>query len=276
MTFFSIKTFTTLTYQEFRNGKYNKMVDGLWYKHTDETDEFSELDIVVNFNINYNVDENELRESNHLLQALAKLPGEKSNISLLTPKLKEKERLLKELLLKYEEELEEEIVMNEKSNLFNELNKSKSTYREINALYSQNRVLLRDNNERIQILYKTIKDNMGKEEYENELERLRKEQEDLLKNENEYKIEMDILKEEISFLSKSSRKPLTNQELEKRVHKDKKYKMISKRLSDMSIVLDYIEKLDKSQDEKSLVTRAIKGIVQNDMLEQKNTIRFQM
>ncbi len=276
MVFFNIKNFTVVSFQEVKNRGYIKMVDGLWYKYINEGDGAKEeLDIVVNFLLNFEIKEDEYAKNSHnLLKSMSRLSGEKSNLSLLIPKLKEKGKLLRQLLENYQDGLEERVVNEEKSNLLNELHKAREDFQSRNKEQSQNKVKLKDVQERLNILYKDLKDKMDEEEFEKELDKLKDEQQNLLMIENQCKIDIEVLKEDITYYSKQLRKPLTNIEIEKRTKRDETYRSLMKQIITVANVLEYVERLDKAQDEKSLVVRGIKSVLQNDWATEKNTINF--
>lgn len=271
--YFSIKTYTPISPLEVKNN-YKKMVNGLWYKRINELDSFSDLDIVVDFYVNFYINEEQLKEHQHLSYVLARLSGEKSNISSLLARLKEKAKLFKSLIEEYVNRIEEQYVEEERSNTYQENEKTKEKYNEINHKYQTNKVKLKDTTERMNILYKKLKDNLSNEEFELQLSNLRLEQTNLLINENQYKIDLEILKEELLLFSKLMKKPITNIDLEKKINKDKEYQNLNRQYIDIVNTIEYIEQLDSSQNEKSLVVRGIKSVVQSEWQNDKNTIAF--
>jgi hypothetical protein len=263
-TYFNIKTFRVIPYQDIVRCKYKLMVDGVWYNHTDENNLLSELNIVINFPVNYEVNEQELTELSNLNTALAKLSGDKSNITNIIPRLKEKGKLKRQLLNQYQQNLEEDLLKQEKNKFNQDITRIKAELLILTKQYNATKISIKDATERLNVLYKDIKDHMEDAVFDENLKKYQKNQENLLNTENQCKIEIDMLKEDLTYYSKQLKKPFTQIELDSEIKRNADYQKINREIIEISNVLDYIEHLDKSQDEKSLVTRAIKGLFQKD------------
>lgn len=272
---FNIKTFTKVSYPDLKKQRYRKLVDGLWYRHTDEQNKAnSEIDIVVNFQLSYAVNEDDLQNHQILLKELSTLSGQKSNLSILLARIKEKGKLMKELFSTYKDNLEDSIVEEERNLLQKQLKEARNNYATSNFKYNQTKSDLKEVNELLSLHYKSLRKDKDMEDYQTRLNELKEKQITLSINENQYKIDLDVLKEEIVYLSKSTRKPLTNIEIDKRIQRDERYKYLLSELHDLASILEYVEKLDDSQDEKSLVIRAIQRVVLADYKGEKDTIKF--